>query len=58
MKRSIFDEQTSKALTQWRKNAKKKNDGKLGGLPTEKLGQLPNETVDLETDEPSEHGPY
>jgi len=29
MKRSIFDEQTAKALTKWRMNAaKKKNEGK------------------------------
>jgi mlo protein len=41
MKRSIFDEQTSKALKQWHKNAvKKANDGRalsprrtLGGSP-------------------------
>ncbi|KAK9756639.1 hypothetical protein RND81_01G111400 [Saponaria officinalis] len=38
MKRSIFDEETSKALTKWRKNAKKKNDGKPGQIPTQTLG--------------------
>ncbi|KAL9244092.1 hypothetical protein vseg_017901 [Gypsophila vaccaria] len=38
MKRSIFDEQTSKALTKWRKNAKKKNDGKSAHMPTQTLG--------------------
>ncbi|KAI4366260.1 hypothetical protein MLD38_022155 [Melastoma candidum] len=31
MKQSIFDEQTSKALKQWRNNAKKKNEGNPGG---------------------------
>lgn len=50
MKRSIFDEQTSKALTKWRKNAKKKNDGiKPGPLPTQNLGESPkhNEMDDM-----------
>ncbi|XP_047316756.1 MLO-like protein 5 [Impatiens glandulifera] len=31
MKQSIFDEQTSKALKSWHKNAKKKPDGKNPG---------------------------
>lgn len=38
MKRSIFDEQTSKALMQWHKNALKKKDGKPGPTPTRTLG--------------------
>lgn len=38
MKRSIFDEQTSKALTKWRKNAQKKNDVKLGYISPQNLG--------------------
>lgn len=35
MKRSVFDEQTSKALKQWHKNAKKKseNSGQQSPLP-------------------------
>ncbi|XP_021717759.1 MLO-like protein 9 [Chenopodium quinoa] len=51
MKRSIFDEQTSKALTKWRKNAKKKNDGKPGPVPTQVLGGSPkhNEMADMTT---------
>uniref|UniRef100_A0A803M6N6 MLO-like protein n=1 Tax=Chenopodium quinoa TaxID=63459 RepID=A0A803M6N6_CHEQI len=51
MKRSIFDAQTSKALTKWRKNAKKKNDGKPGPVPTQVLGGSPkhNEMADMTT---------
>lgn len=43
MKRSIFDEQTSKALKQWHKNAmKKKGDGiAKAPSPTQTLGGTP-----------------
>ncbi|KAL8253487.1 hypothetical protein R6Q59_037180 [Mikania micrantha] len=39
MKRSIFDEQTSKALKHWHKNASKRRDskGRSGHLPTKSL---------------------
>ncbi|KAL9259440.1 MLO-like protein [Drosera capensis] len=50
MKQSIFDEQTSKALRNWRKNAKKKNEGKPGGMPTQTLG----ESGDAEADTPGQ----
>ncbi|KAF5455606.1 hypothetical protein F2P56_025166 [Juglans regia] len=44
MKRSIFDEQTSKALKQWHKKAvKKKNDGK-GSSPPRTLGGTPRDS--------------
>ncbi|XP_030535713.1 MLO-like protein 9 [Rhodamnia argentea] len=44
MKRSIFDDQTSKALKQWHKNAlKKKADGKAE-LPTRTLGGSPGDS--------------
>ncbi|GAV65849.1 Mlo domain-containing protein [Cephalotus follicularis] len=46
MKKSIFDEQTSKALKQWHKKAvKKKNDGKQD-IPTRKLGGSPGGSPD------------
>lgn len=38
MKKSIFDEQTSKALKQWRMAVKKKQVGKSGRSPTRTLG--------------------
>ncbi|XP_015084528.1 MLO-like protein 9 [Solanum pennellii] len=38
MKRSIFDDQTSKALMNWHKNAKKKRPTKPGQIETRKLG--------------------
>ncbi|KAK4730277.1 hypothetical protein R3W88_023265 [Solanum pinnatisectum] len=38
MKRSIFDDQTSKALMNWHKNAKKKRPTKPGPIETRKLG--------------------
>ncbi|OIT27975.1 mlo-like protein 5 [Nicotiana attenuata] len=38
MRRSIFDDQTSKALMNWHKNAKKKKPTKLGQVQTRKLG--------------------
>ncbi|GAB2289306.1 MLO-like protein 9 [Dionaea muscipula] len=52
MKKSIFDEQTSKAIRKWHKNAKKKNhEGKpVGGgatAPTQTLGG--GETTDMES---------
>ncbi|KAL2895231.1 MLO-like protein 5 [Bienertia sinuspersici] len=57
MKRSIFDEQTSKALTKWRKNAKKKNDTKPPPMPVQHLGESTDTqmtTIDLqEEDRPS-----
>ena len=42
MKRSIFDEQTSKALKKWHKNAVKKKDDKA--TPTQTLGGSPPES--------------
>lgn len=43
MKKSIFDEQTSKALMNWHKNAmKKKNEGKPGAGATRTLGGSPS----------------
>ena len=51
MKRSIFDEETSKALTKWRKNAKKKNDGKPAAMPTQKLGGTVNEDLHVKDDD-------
>lgn len=45
MKRSIFDEQTSKALKQWHKKAvQKKNEGKLGEVQTRTLGGSPKDS--------------
>lgn len=45
MKRSIFDEQTSKALKQWHKNAvKKKTEGKPEHPPTRTLGGSPGDS--------------
>ncbi|CAK9180321.1 unnamed protein product [Ilex paraguariensis] len=42
MKQSIFDEQTSKALKNWKKSAmKKKNDGRPASAPTRTLGGSP-----------------
>ncbi|OVA00653.1 Mlo-related protein [Macleaya cordata] len=42
MKKSIFDEQTSKALKQWHKNAvQKKTEGRKGRSPTRTLGGSP-----------------
>lgn len=38
MKRSIFDDQTSKALMNWHKNAKKRRPTKPGPIETRKLG--------------------
>ncbi|PSR99494.1 MLO-like protein [Actinidia chinensis var. chinensis] len=47
MKKSIFDEQTAKALKNWRKNAlKKKNERKPGPAATRKLGGSPVESPD------------
>lgn len=43
MKRSIFDDQTSKALKNWTKNAKKKNVVKPGTSPTVTLGGTPDD---------------
>uniref|UniRef100_A0A5B6YQW6 MLO-like protein n=2 Tax=Davidia involucrata TaxID=16924 RepID=A0A5B6YQW6_DAVIN len=44
MKKSVFDEQTSKALMNWHKNAlKKKNEGKRGPTPRT-LGGSPGES--------------
>ncbi|KAJ6931732.1 Peptidyl-prolyl cis-trans isomerase [Populus alba x Populus x berolinensis] len=43
MKRSIFDQQTSKALKNWHKKAvKKTNEGKPGQLQTKNLGGSPD----------------
>lgn len=45
MKRSIFDEQTSKALKQWHKKAlKKKNEGKQEQTATRTLGRSPDDS--------------
>ncbi|CAL5383321.1 unnamed protein product [Camellia sinensis] len=45
MKRSIFDDQTSKALKNWHKNAlKKKNDGKTEPAATRTLGGSPGDS--------------
>ncbi|KAJ9186307.1 hypothetical protein P3X46_001897 [Hevea brasiliensis] len=45
MKRSIFDEQTSKALKQWHKKAaKKKHDGKPEHIATRTLGGSPGDS--------------
>jgi mlo protein len=44
MKRSIFDEQTSKALKNWTKNAKKKQ--KPGTTATRTLGGSPGDSPD------------
>ncbi|KAK4795476.1 hypothetical protein SAY86_013470 [Trapa natans] len=45
MKRSIFDEQTSKALKQWHMKAvQKKNEGKLGEVQTRTLGGSPGDS--------------
>ncbi|GMP44439.1 hypothetical protein CsSME_00013367 [Camellia sinensis var. sinensis] len=45
MKRSIFDDQTSKALKNWHKNAlKKKNDGKTEAAATRTLGGSPSDS--------------
>lgn len=41
MKKSIFDEQTSKALKKWHKNAVKKKDEKI---PTKTLGGSPGDS--------------
>ncbi|OMP09615.1 Mlo-related protein [Corchorus olitorius] len=47
MKRSIFDEQTSKALKQWHKKAvKKKGDGKTDAPRTRTLGGSPGNSPD------------
>ena len=47
MKRSIFDEQTAKALKNCRKNAlKKKNEGKLEPAATRTLVGSPGESPD------------
>ncbi|KAF7137215.1 hypothetical protein RHSIM_Rhsim07G0257100 [Rhododendron simsii] len=49
MKKSIFDEQTSKALMNWHKNAmKKKNEGKAGAgaTATRTLGGSPGDSPD------------
>ncbi|XVE56294.1 hypothetical protein DITRI_Ditri03aG0227200 [Diplodiscus trichospermus] len=47
MKRSIFDEQTSRALKQWHKNAMmKKVDGKTEAPRTRKLGGSPGDSPD------------
>lgn len=43
MKRSIFDDQTSKALKNWTKNAKKKNVVKPGTSSTVTLGGTPDD---------------
>ncbi|XP_074282488.1 MLO-like protein 9 [Silene latifolia] len=52
MKRSIFDEQTSKALTKWRKNAAKKlHDGKPGPMPVQNLGGKPGSPLDSHEDQ-------
>ncbi|XP_052176044.1 MLO-like protein 9 [Diospyros lotus] len=46
MKRSIFDDQTSKALKNWKKHAmKKKQEGKTG-MPTQTLGGTPPESLE------------
>ncbi|MCE3050839.1 hypothetical protein HAX54_048278 [Datura stramonium] len=42
MKRSIFDDQTSKALMNWHKNAKRKKPLKPGQVETRKLGSPGN----------------
>lgn len=45
MKRSIFDEQTSKALKQWHKNAvKKKNDAGRGSSPPKTFSRSPGDS--------------
>lgn len=47
MKKSIFDEQTSKALMNWHKNAlKKKNEGKtgVGATAARTLGGSPGDS--------------
>ncbi|KAI4374867.1 hypothetical protein MLD38_012810 [Melastoma candidum] len=46
MKQSIFDDQTSKALKQWRKNARKKNEGKPGEPVTRTLGGSPRRSYE------------
>ena len=46
MKRSIFDQQTSKALKNWHQKAvKKTNEGKPDQLPTKILGGSPDDSV-------------
>jgi len=46
MKRSIFDQQTSKALKSWHQKAvKKTNEGKPDQLPTKTLGGSPDALV-------------
>jgi mlo protein len=45
MKKSIFDEQTSKALKKWHMAVKKKHGGRGGKSPTLTLGGSPASTV-------------
>ncbi|KAJ7958000.1 MLO-like protein [Quillaja saponaria] len=45
MKRSIFDEQTSKALKQWHKKAVMKKNDVRGGSPTRNVGGSPDESA-------------
>ncbi|KAL4645766.1 hypothetical protein ACB092_02G257200 [Castanea dentata] len=45
MKKSIFDEQTSKALKKWHMAVKKKHGGRGGKSPTHTLGGSPSSTV-------------
>ncbi|KAK9271083.1 hypothetical protein L1049_026672 [Liquidambar formosana] len=44
MKKSIFDEQTSKALKKWHMNALKKKEGRTGRSPTRTLGGSPGDS--------------
>ncbi|XP_057975479.1 MLO-like protein 9 [Malania oleifera] len=44
MKKSIFDEHTSKALKKWHMNALKKKEGKTGPCPARTLGGSPGES--------------
>jgi len=45
MKKSIFDEQTSKALKKWHMAVKKKHGGRGGKSSTHTLGGSPSSTV-------------
>ncbi|CAK9163743.1 unnamed protein product [Ilex paraguariensis] len=56
MKQSIFDEQTSKALKNWKKSAmKKKNDGRPASAPTRTLGGSPSGSAESSPTRPNPH---
>lgn len=56
IKKSIFDEQTKKALTNWTNAAKKKNNVKFGTPQNQRMGGSPGEMAENSPKHPGQSG--